>query len=85
MHNRRAERFFEPQDVNGRMASADGPIETFPLRGIRNSPPYMHDGRLPTLEDTVYFFDLVLQTRLSASEKQDVLAFMRLSRWRAGA
>ena len=35
------------------MASQDGPIKTFPLRGIKDSPPYMHDGRLLTLEDTV--------------------------------
>jgi cytochrome c peroxidase len=30
-----------------------GPIKTFPLRGIKDSPPYMHDGRLLTLKDTV--------------------------------
>jgi cytochrome c peroxidase len=23
---------------------ADGPIKTFPLRGIKDSPPYLHDG-----------------------------------------
>jgi len=77
MHNLRTERFFEPQEVNGRMASADGPIKTFPLRGIKDSPPYLHDGRLLTLEDTVEFFNLVLQTRLSAAEKSDLVAFMR--------
>ena len=46
MHNLQTERFFEPQMVNGRMASADGPIKTFPLRGIKDSPPYLHDDRL---------------------------------------
>ncbi len=45
--------------INGRMASADGPIKTFPLRGIKDSPPYLHDGRLLTLEDTVEFFNLI--------------------------
>ncbi|MEX2093330.1 MAG: cytochrome B6, partial [Pirellulales bacterium] len=34
MHNLQTERFFEPQMVNGRMASADGPFKTFALRGI---------------------------------------------------
>ncbi len=77
MHNLQAERFFEPQMVNGRMASADGPIKTFVLRGIKDSPPYMHDGRLLTLEDTVEFFNLVLETKLTDQEKQDLTAFMR--------
>ena len=77
MHNLRAERFFEPQMVNGRMASSDGPIKTFVLRGIKDSPPYLHDGRLLTLEDTVEFFNLILETQLTEQEKQDLLAFMR--------
>lgn len=77
MHNFRAERFFEPQMVNGRMASADGPIKTFPLRGIKHSPPYLHDGRLLTLEDTVEFHNLVLGTKLTEREKADLVAFLR--------
>jgi cytochrome c peroxidase len=76
MHNLRAERFFEPQMVNGRMASSDGPIKTFPLRGIKDSPPYLHDGRLLTLEDTVEFFNLILETKLTEQEKQDLVTFM---------
>ena len=55
----------------------DGPIKTFTLRGIKESPPYMHDGRCLTLEDTVEFFNLVLQLRLSAEEKSQLVAFMR--------
>jgi cytochrome c peroxidase len=77
MHNLRVERFFKPRMINGRMASADGPIKTFPLRGIKDSPPYMHDGRLLTLEDTVEFFNLVLELKLTAQEKKDLVAFMR--------
>ena len=77
MHNLKAERFFKPRMINGRMASADGPIKTFPLRGIKDSPPYLHDGRLLTLEDTVEFFNLIQQLRLSAREKKDLVAFMR--------
>jgi cytochrome c peroxidase len=77
MHNLRGERFYAAQDVNGRTTAADGPIKTFPLRGIKDSPPYLHDGRLLTLEDTVAFFDLVLGTKLSEAEKSDLVAFMR--------
>jgi len=77
MHNLRAERFFEPQMINGRMASADGPIKTFPLRGVKDSPPYLHDGRLPTLDDTVEFFNLVLELKLNQQEKSDLVAFLR--------
>jgi len=77
MHNLRTERFFEPRMINGRMASADGPIKTFPLRGIKDSPPYLHDGRLLTLDDTVEFFNLVLELKLSSQEKTGLVEFMR--------
>jgi len=77
MHNLRAERFYKPQLINGMMASADGPIKTFPLRGIKDTPPYLHDGRLLTLDDTVEFFNLILGTQLTANEKQDLVAFLR--------
>jgi cytochrome c peroxidase len=55
----------------------DGPIKTFILRGIKDSPPYLHDGRALTLEDTVEFFNLVMQLRLTLEEKRDLVAFMR--------
>ena len=55
----------------------DGPIKTFPLRGIKDSPPYLHDGRLLTLDDTVEFFNLILETKLTAEEKKDLLAFLK--------
>jgi cytochrome c peroxidase len=69
MHDLRLERFLnEP---------GDGPIKTFTLRGIKESPPYMHDGRCFTLEDTVEFFNLVLELKLTKQEKADLAAFMR--------
>jgi cytochrome c peroxidase len=77
MHNLQAERFYKPRMINGMMASADGPIKTFPLRGIKDSPPYLHDGRLLTLEDTVEYFNLVMNLRLAQQEKQDLVAFLR--------
>ena len=77
MHNLHTERFFNEVMINGRKASADGPIKTFPLRGIKDSPPYLHDDRLLTLEDTVEFFNLVLALNLNQQEKTDLTAFMR--------
>jgi len=78
MHNLRTERFFKTVTINGRKASADGPIKTFPLRGIKDSPPYLHDDRLLTLDDTVEFFNLVLELKLNEQEKKDLVAFMRV-------
>lgn len=78
MHNLKTERFYQPRMINGRMAAADGPIKTFPLRGIKDSPPYLHDDRLLTLEDTMEFFNLVLQLELTEEEKRDLVAFMRV-------
>ncbi len=77
MHDLQVERFFKPMTINGLYAGAQGPIKTFTLRGIKESPPYFHDGRLLTLEDTVEFFNLILATKLSAEEKQALVAFMR--------
>ncbi|HTS46549.1 MAG TPA: hypothetical protein VMH05_01315 [Bryobacteraceae bacterium] len=77
MHNLQTERFYKSRMINGMMASADGPIKTFPLRGIKESPPYMHDGRLITLEDTVEFFNLISELELTSQEKADLVAFMR--------
>jgi cytochrome c peroxidase len=77
MHNLQVERFYKPQLINNMMASSDGPIKTFPLRGIKDSPPYLHDERLLTLDDTVEFFNIVLETKLTKQQKSDLVAFMR--------
>ena len=76
MHNLRTERFYNTVTVNGRTAAADGPIKTFPLRGIKDSPPYLHDDRLITLDDTVEFFNLVLGLKLLPEEKRDLVMFL---------
>lgn len=69
MHDLHLERFVnEP---------GDGPMKTTTLRGIKDSPPYLHDGRLLTLEDTVEFFNIVLQLKLTADEKRDLVAYLR--------
>lgn len=76
MHNLQTEKFYSPQLINGMKVVGDGSIKTFPLRGIKDSPPYLHDGRLLTLADTVEFFNLVLQLQLSKEEKADLTEFM---------
>jgi len=78
MHDLKVERFFKPRMEGGMMITAQGPIKTFPLRGIKESPPYLHDGRLLTLEDTVEFFNLILQLDLAMQEKKDLVAFLRV-------
>jgi cytochrome c peroxidase len=76
MHDLQLERFFAPRMINDMVANGDGPIKTFTLRGIKESPPYLHDGRLITLDDTVEFFNLVLQLQLTTHEKADLLAYL---------
>lgn len=68
LHDLQVERFY-----GGR---PEGPIKTFPLRGIKDSPPYLHDGRLPTLHDTVEFFNLVLELELTKQEKDDLVSYL---------
>lgn len=77
MHDLQVHRFYDMKNVNGRLTAREGPIKTFPLRGIKDSPPYLHDGRLLTLEDTVEFFNLVTGTKLTEAEKRDLVAFMK--------
>jgi cytochrome c peroxidase len=77
MHDLKVERFYQPRLINGQWIHAEGPIKTFTLRGIKDSPPYLHDGRLLTLEDTVEFFTLVLGVQLTPREKAALVAFMR--------
>jgi cytochrome c peroxidase len=77
MHDLHTERFFKSVMINNMMAIGHGPNKTFALRGVKDNPPYLHDERLLTLEDTVEFFNLIDGTKLTAEEKQDLVAFMR--------
>jgi cytochrome c peroxidase len=70
MHDLHLERFLKRE-------AGDGPIKAFTLRGIKDSPPYLHDGRCLTLEDTVEFFNLIQELKLSEEEKADLVAFLR--------
>ncbi|MDY6821243.1 MAG: cytochrome B6 [Deferribacterota bacterium] len=77
MYDLKVERFYKDTSYNGKKASAEGLIKNFPLRGLKDSPPYLHDGRLLTIEDTVEFFNLILELKLTKSEKSDLVAFLR--------
>lgn len=70
MHDLHVERFLKDE-------AGDGPIKAFTLRGIKDSPPYLHDGRCLTLEDTVEFFNLMQGLKLDQDEKADLVAFLR--------
>jgi cytochrome c peroxidase len=76
MHDLHVDRFYKTQTINGLVATSQGPIKTFVLRGIKESPPYLHDGRLLTLEDVVEFFNIVLELRLDKNEKEALVTFM---------
>jgi cytochrome c peroxidase len=77
MHDLGLERFYASEVISDQYNIPDGAIKTFTLRGIKDSPPYHHDGRLLTLEDTVEFFNLVLQLKLTDEEKTSLVAFLR--------
>lgn len=68
MHDLKVERFY--------VGRPEGPIKTFPLRGIKDTPPYLHDGRLPTLHDAVEFFNLVLLLKLTKQDKEDLTNYL---------
>ncbi|MDR4469777.1 MAG: hypothetical protein MRJ68_16025 [Nitrospira sp.] len=70
LHDLHLERFLKDEP-------GDGPIKTFTLRGIKDSPPYLHDGRLLTLEDTVEFFNLIGELKLTQDERAALISFLR--------
>lgn len=77
MHDLQLERFYNiGYTANDQVAIPDGPIKTFTLRGIKDSPPYLHDGRLLTLADSVEYFNLVLGVKLTQDEKDSLVAYM---------
>jgi len=70
MHDLHLERFLKDEP-------GDGPIKAFTLRGIKDSPPYLHDGRCLTLEDVVEFFNIVQGLKLTDDDKKALVAFLR--------
>jgi cytochrome c peroxidase len=66
----------------------NGAFKTPTLREIANTPPYMHDGSLGSLEDVIEFYDKggnanpwldenIQPLKLTAEEKRALLAFLR--------
>ncbi len=77
MHDLKLERFYRTGvAVSDFVPIPDGPIKTFTLRGIKDSPPYLHDGRLITLADTVEFFNLVMGLKLTQQDKEALTAYL---------
>jgi len=76
MHVLQVQQFCKPVTVRNHYDVAAGTIKTFTLRGIKDVPPYLHDGRLMTLDDTVVFFDIVLGMKLNEDERAILVAFM---------
>ena len=68
--------------------SGRGNFKTPTLREIARTAPYMHDGSLATLEEVIEYYDRggnqspgldpeIRPLRLTAAEKQDLVAFLR--------
>jgi hypothetical protein len=53
------------------------PHQDLPLARNQRLADVLHDGRLLTPDDTVEFFNLVLRTKLTETEKKDLVAFVR--------
>jgi len=78
-HDLKVERFYDHvgSTRSGVPGRAEGAVKTPSLRGIKDAPPYLHDGRLLTLEDTVEFFNIVLQAKLDKRERADLVEYLR--------
>ena len=57
--------------------SATGRYRTSPLRGIWQHPPYFHDGSAADLVAVVDHYDEHLRLNLSASQKADLVEFLK--------
>lgn len=57
--------------------SASGRYRTTPLRGLWQHPPYFHDGSAPTLAAVVDHYERVLNLRLTAGEKADLVEYLK--------
>jgi cytochrome c peroxidase len=69
----------EAQFADGRRhdVGSDGAFKTPTLLNARFTAPYFHDGRYATFDDVVEHFDRTFGLRLRASEKQDLVAYLK--------
>ena len=59
------------------MRTANKAYRTTPLRGLWQHPPYFHDGSAATLEAVVDHYNRVRNLNLSASQKADLVQFLK--------
>jgi len=52
------------------------PMKTPSLRDVARTPPYMHDGSLPSLDAVLAHYDRRLKLALSSDERAQLLAFL---------
>lgn len=78
-HDLKVERFYDHVGSTrvGNPGRAEGAMKTPSLRGLKDSPPYLHDGRLLTIEDAVEFFNIVLQSRLDKRDRTALVEYLR--------
>jgi hypothetical protein len=57
--------------------SATGQYRTTPLRALWQHPPYFHDGSAATLEAVVEHYNRALRLRLTATQKTDLVAYLK--------
>lgn len=58
--------------------SMDRTLDTPTLLSVANTPPYMHNGGLATLEDVIEFFDKEYTLGLSLREKSDLNEYLEV-------
>jgi protoporphyrinogen oxidase len=63
------------------LRSATKMCRTSPLRGVRQRPPYFHDGRAADLLAVVNHYDKLLPLGLTAAQKTDLVEYLK-SLWR---
>ncbi|HBQ15054.1 MAG TPA: hypothetical protein DEF51_29330, partial [Myxococcales bacterium] len=64
-------------DGNEARRSVTGMYRTTPLRGAWHRAPYFHDGSAESLEAVVEHYDGVLGLGLEASERADLVEYLR--------
>jgi mono/diheme cytochrome c family protein len=69
-----AETGMEPNEAR---RSVTGMYRTTPLRGAWSHPPYFHDGSAATFEEVVAHYDEYLELGLTATERADLVEFLK--------
>lgn len=57
--------------------TAQKAYRTTPLRGLRQHPPYFHDGSAATLADVVAHYNRVRNLSLTAEQQRDLVEFLK--------